>query len=70
LTVVVLRRLRWIKRSSNKVLSTTASRQSWSYAEQGQIRTGELWPRRHAHDGGAAGREEEEQRTGVPGEIK
>ena len=31
---------------------------------------GELWPRRRARDGGTVGREEEEQQTGVPDEIK
>ena len=47
-----------------------AKRRRWRCSGDCGGQNGELWPRRHAHDGGVAGREEEEQRTGVPSEIK
>ena len=69
-SVVVFRRLQWAKRPSNKGFSTTASRRSQRYTDQGQRLTGGRWPRRCACDGEVAGREEEGFAPRIPGEIR
>jgi len=68
--VTVCRRLQWTKRPSNNEMSTTASRRSQRYTNQGQRLTDGLWPRRCACDGEVTVCEEEGDETRVPGEDK
>jgi len=69
-SVMVYRRLQWTKRPRNNEMSTTASRQSQRYTNQGQRLTDGLWPRRNGISGEFAGREEKGNETRVSGEDK
>ena len=69
-STVVFRWLRWTKGSINRAQSTTATWRSRNYAEQELRCTMDCWPRRRAHDGGAAGREEERRVLQFPSGVK
>jgi len=68
-SVMVYRRLQWTKRPRNNEMSTTASRRSQRYTNQGQWLTDGL-PRRNGISGEFADREEEGNETRVSGEDK
>ena len=70
MSAVVFRWLQRTKGSINRTQSTMATWRSRNYAEQEPRRTVGCWPRRRAHDGGAAGREEERRALQFPDGVK